>query len=144
MSVVSVLCHDIFKIPLQQLVAYLLRKLARSLVRNKLAISLSTGKLRGSLILFQLKPLTIVWCTYPVDGGSKYSDLHDQQGTGQVGSSVVGGESVSSQAGPRSAATADLIDLMSSGSPEYHGHLQASGHLQMRPRPTPPKKTQSC
>jgi len=79
-----------------------------------------------------------------VDGGSKYSDLHDQQSTGQVGSSVVTGDSVNSQGGPRSAATADLIDLMSSGSPEYRGHLQSSGHLQMRPRPTPPKKAQSC
>jgi len=83
-----------------------------------------------------------------VDGGSKYSEMHDQQSSGQAGASGssvgAGGELVAGQAGGRSAATADLIDLMSSGSPEYRGHLLASGHLQVRPRPTPPKKTQSC
>jgi len=81
---------------------------------------------------------------HSVDGGSKYSDLHEQQSSGQVGSSVGPGELVTSQSGGRSAVTADLIDLMSSGSPEYRGHLMSSGHLQVRPRPTPPKKTQSC
>jgi len=69
------------------------------------------------------------------DGGSKYSDLGDQQSSGQVGSAdLVSTVSV----------TTDLIDLMSSGSPEYRGQHLAAGHLQMRPRPTPPKKTQSC
>jgi len=74
------------------------------------------------------------------DGGSKYSDLGDQQSSGQVGSADL----VSTVSVSQSAVTTDLIDLMSSGSPEYRGQHLAAGHLQMRPRPTPPKKTQSC
>jgi len=76
-----------------------------------------------------------------VDGGSKYSD---QQASGQVAASVGSADLASSVSASQSAVTADLIDLMSSGSPEYRGQLLSAGHLQMRPRPTPPKKTQSC
>jgi len=77
-----------------------------------------------------------------VDGGSKYSDMRDQQSSGQ-GSSA-GPDLVSNLPTNQSAVTTDLIDLMSSGSPEYRGQLLFARHLQMRPRPTPPKKTQSC
>jgi len=66
-----------------------------------------------------------------VDGGSKYTD-QQSSGSGDLTTSLLPGQ------------TADLIDLMSSGSPEYRGQVLAAGHLQMRPRPTPPKKTQSC
>jgi len=89
---------------------------------------------------------------YFIDGGSKYSELHDQQqqvsAQSGAGSSVGGASSselvTTGQSGGRLAVTTDLIDLMSSGSPEYRGHQLASGRLQVRPRPTPPKKTQSC
>jgi len=62
----------------------------------------------------------------------------------QGGSSVGSADLVSSVSSSQSTVTADLIDLMSSGSPEYRGQLLTAKHLQMRPRPTPPKKTQSC
>lgn len=74
------------------------------------------------------------------DGGSKYGDMRDQP----AGSQVVSGDLVSSPTATQAAATADLIDLMSSGSPEYRGQVLTAAHLQVRPRPTPPKKAQSC
>jgi len=80
-------------------------------------------------------------CVCSVDGGSKYSD---QQASGQVAASVGSTDLASNESASQSAVTADLIDLMSSGSPEYRGQLLSAGHLQVRPRPTPPKKTQSC
>lgn len=83
-------------------------------------------------------------CMCSVDGSSKYVDLRDQQSSGQVSASVGPTELVTSESISQSAVTADLIDLMSSGSPEYRGQLLSAGHLQMRPRPTPPKKTKSC
>ena len=78
------------------------------------------------------------------DGGSKYADRHDQPASTQVGSSVASSDLVSSPTAGQPAATADLIDLMSSGSPEYRGQVLTAAHLQVRPRPTPPKKAQSC
>jgi len=76
-----------------------------------------------------------------IDGGSKYSD---HQASGQVTASVGSTDLASNVSASQSAVTADLIDLMSSGSPEYRGQLLSAGLLQVRPRPTPPKKTQSC
>ena len=73
------------------------------------------------------------------EGGSKYTEIRDQH-AGGLGS----GDMVSSPTSTNPPPTADLIDFMSSGSPEYRGQLLAASHLQVRPRPTPPKKAQSC
>ena len=76
---------------------------------------------------------------YSADGA-----VRDQPPGSQVGSSVAPSDLVSSPTATHPAATADLIDLMSSGSPEYRGQVLTAAHLQVRPRPTPPKKAQSC
>jgi len=81
---------------------------------------------------------------YSADSGSKYTDGRDQPAGSQVGSSAASSDLVSSPTASQPAATADLIDLMSSGSPEYRGQMLTAAHLQVRPRPTPPKKAQSC
>lgn len=81
--------------------------------------------------------LTVKACVCFADGGSKYGD---QPAGSQVGSSDL----VSSPTASQPTTMADLIDLMSSGSPDYRGQVLTAAHLQVRPRPTPPKKAQSC